>query len=108
MVYSSHQNSPRLDKISMFKCKETCRNTLTSGKVDIDLSIMGIIKIKKQLDLCNVLRSDILGNKDCRLQAGDVNLDATAWIPKELPKLPLDGDIRISDQDGKTFTFRIT
>lgn len=27
-----------------------------------------------------------------------------AWIPKELPKLPLDGNIRISDQDGNTVT----
>ncbi|EPB83855.1 hypothetical protein HMPREF1544_09367 [Mucor circinelloides 1006PhL] len=77
---------------------------VTSGKVDIDLSIMGMIKIKKQLDLCSVLGSDVMGHKDCPLQAGDLNLDATAWIPKELPKLPLDGNIRISDQDGSTVT----
>lgn len=50
---------------------------VTSGKVDIDLSIMGMIKIKKQLDLCSVLGSDVMGHKDCPLQAGDLNLDAT-------------------------------
>jgi hypothetical protein len=50
---------------------------VSSGKVDIDLSIMGMIKIKKQLDLCSVLGSDVMGHKDCPLQAGDLNLDAT-------------------------------
>ncbi|CEG83148.1 hypothetical protein RMATCC62417_17119 [Rhizopus microsporus] len=61
-------------------------------------------KIKKQLDLCTVLASDIMGHKSCPLSAGDLDLDATAWIPKELPKLPLDGNIRISDQDNNTVT----
>lgn len=49
---------------------------VTGGKVDIDLSIMYMIKIKKQLDLCDVLGSDIMGNKDCPLKAGDLDLDA--------------------------------
>ncbi|KAI8048934.1 uncharacterized protein B0P05DRAFT_582107 [Gilbertella persicaria] len=77
---------------------------VTSGKVDIDLSIMGMIKIKKQLDLCSVLNSDVMGHQSCPLSAGDLQLDATAWIPKELPKLPLNGNIRISDQDNSTIT----
>ncbi|CEG85077.1 hypothetical protein CU097_009093 [Rhizopus azygosporus] len=77
---------------------------VTGGKVDIDLNIMSMIKIKKQLDLCTVLASDIMGHKSCPLSAGDLDLDATAWIPKELPKLPLDGNIRISDQDNNTVT----
>lgn len=97
---------------------------VTGGKVDIDLSIMGMIKIKKQLDLCDVLGSDIMGHQDCPLAAGDLELDALgiscilyyfyclktnsdlkiAWIPKELPKLPLEGNIRISDQYGSTVT----
>lgn len=50
---------------------------VTSGHVDIDLSIMGMIKIKKQLDLCDVLGSDIMGHQDCPLAAGDLELDAT-------------------------------
>lgn len=50
---------------------------VTSGKVDIDLSIMGMIKIKKQLDLCSVLGSDVMGHQDCPLSAGDLELDAT-------------------------------
>lgn len=96
---------------------------VTGGKVDIDLSIMSMIKIKKQLDLCSVLGSDVMGHKDCPLAAGDLELDATgnynytlflccitdtffllAWIPKDLPKWPLEGNIRISDQDGNTVT----
>jgi hypothetical protein len=36
-----------------------------------------MIKIKKQLDLCDVLGSDVMGNKDCPLSAGDLELDAT-------------------------------
>ncbi|OBZ81792.1 hypothetical protein A0J61_10159, partial [Choanephora cucurbitarum] len=72
--------------------------------VDIDLSIMGMIKIKKQLDLCSVLDSDVMGHQTCPLLAGDLQLDATAFIPKELPKLPLEGDIRITDQDGNRVT----
>lgn len=50
---------------------------VTGGKVDIDLSIMSMIKIKKQLDLCSVLGSDVMGHKDCPLAAGDLELDAT-------------------------------
>jgi hypothetical protein len=50
---------------------------VTNGKVDIDLSIMGMIKIKKQLDLCSVLSSDVMGHQDCPLSAGDLELDAT-------------------------------
>ena len=50
---------------------------VTKGKVDIDLSIMSMIKIKKQLDLCDVLGSDVMGHKECPLSAGDLELDAT-------------------------------
>lgn len=53
---------------------------VTGGKVDIDLSIMSMIKIKKQLDLCTVLASDIMGHKSCPLSAGDLDLDATGYI----------------------------
>ncbi|KAG1450248.1 hypothetical protein G6F46_002582 [Rhizopus delemar] len=77
---------------------------VTGGNVDIDLSIMSMIKIKKQFDLCDVLASDIMGHKSCPLSAGDISLDATAWIPKELPRLPLAGNIRISDQENNTLT----
>jgi hypothetical protein len=38
---------------------------------------MSMIKIKKQLDLCSVLNSDIMGHKNCPLNAGDIELDAT-------------------------------
>lgn len=50
---------------------------VTGGKVDIDLSLMSMIKIKKQLDLCDVLGSDVMGRKECPLNKGDLELDAT-------------------------------
>jgi hypothetical protein len=50
---------------------------VTGGTVDIDLSIMSMIKIKKQLNLCQVLGSDVMGHKDCPLLAGELELDAT-------------------------------
>ncbi|KAI9327808.1 hypothetical protein BD770DRAFT_334349 [Pilaira anomala] len=96
--------SPKVGSDIHVQVKGNLLQDVTGGKVDIDLSIMSMIKIKKQLDLCDVLRSDIMGNKECPLKAGDLDLDAIAWIPKELPKLPLEGNIRISDQDGNTVT----
>ncbi|ORX57986.1 hypothetical protein DM01DRAFT_329434 [Hesseltinella vesiculosa] len=76
---------------------------VTGGKVTIQLNIMNMIKINKDLDLCNVLRSDVM-QADCPIPSGDVTLNAKAFIPKELPKLPLKGDVRISDQNGNTVT----
>ncbi|CAO3686797.1 unnamed protein product [Rhizopus stolonifer] len=96
--------APKTDSDIHVKVQGTLSKDVASGNVDIDLSIMSMIKIKKQLDLCSVLASDIMGNKNCPLSAGDISLDATAWIPKELPKLPLAGNIRISDQNGNTVT----
>ncbi|KAI9321856.1 hypothetical protein BX666DRAFT_2017595 [Dichotomocladium elegans] len=77
---------------------------VTGGQVSIDLKLLSMIKIKKDLELCSVLQSDIMGHRSCPLSAGDLVLEATAFIPKEIPKLPLDGRILISDQDGKTVT----
>ncbi|KAI8987840.1 hypothetical protein BDF20DRAFT_852496 [Mycotypha africana] len=86
------------------RVKGNLMKDVTGGKVDIDLNIMGMIKIKKQLELCSVLSSEVMNHKACPLKAGDTALEATAWIPKELPKLPLSGNVRISDQDGQTVT----
>lgn len=96
--------NPRTNDDIHVQVKGNLLKDVSGGKVDIDLSIMSMIKIKKQLDLCDVLGSDVMGHKECPLAAGDLELDAKAWIPKELPKLPLDGNIRISDQDGNTVT----
>ncbi|GAA5808747.1 hypothetical protein MFLAVUS_002142 [Mucor flavus] len=96
--------APKVGSDIHVQVKGNLSKYVSGGKVDIDLSLMSMIKIKKQLDLCDVLGSDVMGNKGCPLEEGDLNLDATAWIPKELPKLPLAGNIRISDQDGNTVT----
>ncbi|KAJ8653779.1 hypothetical protein O0I10_010578 [Lichtheimia ornata] len=78
---------------------------VTGGKVSIDLNLLSMIKVQKDLDLCNVLESDIIkGDLSCPLPAGDLVLEALAFIPKEIPRLPLDGRIRISDQSDQTVT----
>ncbi|KAL1935815.1 hypothetical protein VTP01DRAFT_4955 [Rhizomucor pusillus] len=74
------------------------------GKVDIDLKLLSMIKVKKELDLCSILQSDVMGHKSCPLEAGDLVLEAKAFIPREIPKLPLDGRVLISDQSGITVT----
>ncbi|KAI8137046.1 hypothetical protein BJV82DRAFT_647016 [Fennellomyces sp. T-0311] len=77
---------------------------VTGGTVTIDLKLLSMIKVNKELDLCSVLQSDVMHNQPCPLKAGDVTLEATAFIPREIPKLPLDGKIRIADQAGRTVT----
>ncbi|KAI9244493.1 hypothetical protein BDA99DRAFT_529099 [Phascolomyces articulosus] len=77
---------------------------VTGGTVSIDLKLLSMIKVNKKLDLCSVLNSDIMGHKQCPLSAGDLLLEAKALIPREIPKLPLDGTIRISDQHDQTVT----
>lgn len=51
--------------------------------MDIDLNLMSMIKIKKQLDLCDVLASDVMGRKECPLKKGDLELDATGNMIKK-------------------------
>lgn len=47
------------------------------GKVSIDLNLLSMIKVQKDLDLCNVLTSDIIqGDLSCPLAAGDLVLEA--------------------------------
>lgn len=74
---------------------------VSGGKVDIDLSIMSMIKIKKQLDLCDVLGSDVMGHKDCPLAAGDLELDATGkCIQKQRESMYLNSSILLCSLDS--------
>ncbi|KAI8980812.1 hypothetical protein BDB01DRAFT_795689 [Pilobolus umbonatus] len=95
---------PKTGEDIRVKVEGSLLRDINSGLVDIDLMIMNMIKIKKQLNLCDVLESEVMGYKSCPLKAGDIVLDVTAWIPKELPKLPLTGNILISDNEGNTVT----
>ncbi|KAI9279238.1 hypothetical protein BC943DRAFT_284225 [Umbelopsis sp. AD052] len=74
------------------------------GNIGVDLKLLSLIKVNKQLDLCGALNSDIMGYQDCPLKAGELTLKAHAYIPKDVPKLPLNGDIHITDQNGNTVT----
>ncbi|KAG0175997.1 Phosphatidylglycerol/phosphatidylinositol transfer protein [Apophysomyces sp. BC1034] len=102
-VYISPE-APRTGEDIHVKVGGNLLREVTGGTVDIDLKLLSMIKINKQLDLCSVLQSDVMGHRNCPLSAGDVELEATAFIPREIPKLPLNGDIRIKDQDGNTVT----
>ncbi|RUS15826.1 hypothetical protein BC938DRAFT_476815 [Jimgerdemannia flammicorona] len=75
-----------------------------SGHVNIDLKLLSMIKVNKELDLCEALASDIMGGRACPLAEGDVELRAQAHIPSEVPKLPVNGQIKITNQDGNTVT----
>ncbi|KAI8099585.1 uncharacterized protein BX664DRAFT_345637 [Halteromyces radiatus] len=76
---------------------------VTGGKASINLTLMNMIKIKRDLDLCTILASDVV-KSSCPLNAGDIILNAKAYIPKDIPKLPLKGDIKITDQHGHPVT----
>ncbi|KAI9488675.1 hypothetical protein BDB00DRAFT_846952 [Zychaea mexicana] len=95
---------PRTGEDINVKINGNLLSEVTGGTVSIDLKLLSMIKVNKNLDLCSVLQSDVMGHKSCPLNAGDLLLEATAYIPREIPKLPLDGTIRISDQTGKTVT----
>ncbi|CAM0140669.1 hypothetical protein VKS41_007922 [Umbelopsis sp. WA50703] len=77
---------------------------VTGGDIGIDLKLLSLIKVNKKLDLCNALNSDIMDYQGCPLASGHVTLKAHAYIPKDVPKLPLNGNIHITDQDGNTVT----
>ncbi|KAI8069914.1 hypothetical protein BC940DRAFT_296463 [Gongronella butleri] len=94
---------PRTGEPIDVQVKGHLASDVTGGLVKIQLNIMNMIKINKDLDLCSVLRSDVM-HADCPIKAGDVTLNAKAFIPKELPKLPLKGNVQITDQNGATVT----
>ncbi|KAI7850511.1 hypothetical protein BDC45DRAFT_546552 [Circinella umbellata] len=95
---------PRTGEDINVKINGNLLSEVTGGKVSIDLKLLSMIKINKELDLCSVLQSDIMNHNRCPLNAGDLSLEAKAYIPREIPKLPLDGIIRISDQNAQTVT----
>ncbi|KAL1919356.1 uncharacterized protein VTP21DRAFT_2049 [Calcarisporiella thermophila] len=76
---------------------------VSAGNVLLDLKLY-VIKLRKELDLCQVLDSEIMSGASCPIKAGPVTLRAEAHIPEEVPKLPLKGDISILDKGGRTLT----
>jgi hypothetical protein len=50
---------------------------VTGGKVSIHLKLLSMIKVDKDLDLCQVLQSDVMKGQECPLSKGDVVLDAS-------------------------------
>jgi hypothetical protein len=88
-------------QLSLFVCLDS---PVTGGDIGIDLKLLSLIKVNKKLDLCNALNSDIMDYQGCPLASGHVTLKAHAYIPKDVPKLPLNGNIHITDQDGNTVT----
>ncbi|BFZ60847.1 hypothetical protein YB2330_001899 [Saitoella coloradoensis] len=79
-------------------------HTVDSGSIDVDLRLMKFIKLKKNFDLCDELDSDLFVEGKCPLQEGPVTLQAVAHIPDDVPKVTVDGDIILTDQDDNVIT----
>ncbi|ORX99640.1 hypothetical protein K493DRAFT_348410 [Basidiobolus meristosporus CBS 931.73] len=85
------------------RIKGILKEKVTSGSVVADLRLM-MIKLKKGFELCDVLESEFFSGASCPMEPGEVTLEAFAHIPEEVPKLPIKGDVIISNQQGETLT----
>jgi hypothetical protein len=67
---------------------------------------MKFIKITPQFDLCDQLDGDLFqeSNVSCPLEEGPVTLIARKYIPEDVPKVSVAGNITLTNQDGETLT----
>lgn len=86
--------------------KGTILKRVTSGKIDVDLRLMKFIKITPTFDLCEQLDGELFqeSNRSCPLEEGKVTLIAKKLIPEEVPKVRVNGNITLTNQDGETLT----
>lgn len=79
---------------------------VTAGTIDVDLRLMKFIKITPQFDLCDQLDGDLFqeSNVSCPLEEGPVTLIARKYIPEDVPKVSVAGNITLINQDGETLT----
>jgi hypothetical protein len=102
---SINPSGPRVGEDLDVVIRGVLDSDVTGGSINLDLKLMGIIKLQKNLDLCSTLNSEVMaGGTTCPMDAGDVMIRAHAFIPKETPRVPVAGDIRIVNQDGETIT----
>jgi ML domain len=86
--------------------KGTILKRVTSGKIDVDLRLMKFIKITPTFDLCEQLDGELFqeSNVSCPLEEGKVTLIAKKLIPEDVPKVRVNGNITLTNQDGETLT----
>lgn len=79
---------------------------VTSGTIDVDLRLMKFIKLTPTFDLCEQLEGDLFAesNVSCPLEEGPVTLIAKKLIPDDVPKVSVQGNITLTNQDGETLT----
>jgi len=79
---------------------------VTSGTIDVDLRLMKFIKLTPTFDLCEQLEGDLFAesNVSCPLEKGPVTLIAKKLIPDDVPKVSVQGNITLTNQDGETLT----
>jgi hypothetical protein len=79
---------------------------VTAGKIDVDLRLMKFIKLTPTFDLCEQLEGDLFeeSNTSCPLETGAVTLVAKKFIPEDVPKVSVQGNITLTNQDGEVLT----
>jgi hypothetical protein len=79
---------------------------VTAGTIDVDLRLMKFIKLQPQFDLCEQLEEDMFAesNVSCPLEKGAVTLIAKKYIPEDVPKVSVEGNITLTNQDGDMLT----
>ena len=86
--------------------KGTILKRVTSGEINVDLRLMKFIKITPTFDLCEQLDGELFqeSNVSCPLEEGKVTLIAKKFIPEDVPKVSVTGNITLTNQDGETLT----
>jgi ML domain len=79
---------------------------VTAGQINVDLRLMKFIKLTPTFDLCEQLDGDLFSesNASCPLEEGPVTLIAKKLIPEDVPKVSVQGNITLTNQDGETLT----
>ena len=67
---------------------------------------MKYIKLQPQFDLCEQLERELfqMSNTSCPLEEGPVTLIARKFIPEDVPKVSVTGNITLTNQDGEVLT----
>ena len=79
---------------------------VTSGSINVDLRVMKYIKLTPIFDLCEQLEGDLFqeSNTSCPLEKGPVTLIAKKYIPDDVPKVSVQGNITMTNQDDEILT----
>ena len=79
---------------------------MTGGTINVDLRLMKFIKLTPKFDLCAQLEGELFqeSNVSCPLEVGPVTLIGKKFIPDDVPKVSVQGNITLTNQDGETLT----